>query len=65
MVTNMQFSCIVKQMKAIIPVSILAGNNRNAISSLAQEKTFFFWGGGGVLDMIFLCITGILAFSLL
>jgi hypothetical protein len=52
-------------MKAIIPVSILAGNNRNAISSLAQEKTFFFWGGGGVLDMIFLCITGILAFSLL
>jgi hypothetical protein len=47
MVTNMQFSCIVKQMKAIIPVSILAGNNRNAISSLAQEKTFFFWGGGG------------------
>lgn len=42
----MQFPCIVKQMKAIIPVSILAGNNRNAISSLAQEKTFFFWGGG-------------------
>lgn len=43
----MQFPCIVKQMKAIIPVSILAGNNRNAIFSLAQENTFFFGGGGG------------------